>query len=71
VLYAATVPLNAPNETLGVAFVHLLLSAGGIGLLIADGFTPITPGWCDRPSALPSVLAPEVVPFPIGVSATG
>jgi molybdate/tungstate transport system substrate-binding protein len=65
VLFAATVPLDAPNASLGAAFVHLLLSPQGAALLSAGGaFTPIFPGWADRPSAVPSVLAPDVVPLP-------
>ena len=65
VLFAATVPTNAPNPTLGAAFLHLLLSPQGSALLSANGaFTPIFPGWSEAPSAVPSVLAPEVVPMP-------
>jgi molybdate/tungstate transport system substrate-binding protein len=65
VLFAVTVPLNAPNPALGAAFVHLLLSPQGSAILSAGGaFTPIFPGWVDRDSALPSVLAPDVTPMP-------
>ena len=65
VLFAATVPANAPNPALGAAFLHLLLSPQGSALLAAGGaYTPIFPAWSDAPSALPSVLAPDVVPLP-------
>ena len=65
VLFAATVPLNAPNPALGAAFLHLLLSPEGAAILDAGGaFTPIFPGWSDNPSALPPVLAPDVTSLP-------
>jgi len=65
VLFAVTVPSNAPNPELGAAFLHLLLSPEGSALLSADGaFSPVFPGWADTPSAVPSVLAPDVVPMP-------
>ncbi len=65
VLFAVTVPSNAPNPALGAAFVHLLLSPMGAKILSANGaFDVIFPGWSNDPSAVPSVLAPDVVPLP-------
>jgi molybdate/tungstate transport system substrate-binding protein len=65
VLFAATVPLNAPNPTLGAGFLHLLLSPQGAAYLSAGGaFTAIFPGWSDNPSAVPPVLAPDVTALP-------
>ena len=65
VLFAVTVPLNAPNPALGAAFIHLLLSPQGSAIISAGGaFTPIFPGWSDHPSAVPSVLAPDVTGLP-------
>jgi len=65
VLFSVTVPSNAPNPALGAAFVHLLLSPQGAALLSQGGaFTPIFPGWSDDPSAVPSVLAPDVTALP-------
>jgi len=65
VLFAATVPLNAPNPALGAAFLHLLLSPQGAAFLSQGGaFSPIFPGWSDDPSAVPSVLAPDVTGLP-------
>jgi ABC-type molybdate transport system substrate-binding protein len=70
VLFAVTVPMSAPNSALGAAFVHLLLSPEGAAILDQGGaFTPIFPGWCDRPSAVPSVLAPDVAPMPTWAAA--
>ena len=64
VLFAATVPTNALNATLGTAFLQLLFSTEGSSLISANGFTPIVPGWVDRPAAVPSLLAADVVPLP-------
>jgi molybdate/tungstate transport system substrate-binding protein len=70
VLFAVTVPLNAPNAALGAAFIHLLLSPQGSAILSEGGaFTPIFPGWADDPSAVPSVLAPDVTQLPSWASA--
>jgi molybdate/tungstate transport system substrate-binding protein len=64
ILFAATVPTNAPNPTLGALFLNLLLSPQGSELLAADGWTPIFPGWADTPTAVPGVLAPDVTSLP-------
>ena len=70
VLFAVTVPSNAPNPALGAAFVHLLLSPQGSAILSSGGaFTPIFPGWADKPGAVPSVLAPDVIALPAWASA--
>ena len=68
VAFAATVPATAPNATAGLLFVHLLLAPAGIALLEAGGFTAVSPGWVDRPSALPPLLQPMVVPLPAGLA---
>jgi molybdate/tungstate transport system substrate-binding protein len=65
ILFAATVPLNAPNAALGAAFLHLLLSPQGSAILAQENaWTPIFPGWSNDPSAVPSVLAPDVTALP-------
>ena len=70
VLFGITVPLNAPNIALGNAFVHLLLSPDGSSIISQGGaFTPIFPGWTNNETAVPSVLAPDVVPMPTWASA--
>ena len=69
ILFSVTVPSNAPNPALGAAFIHLLLSPQGAAIISAGGaFTPIFPGWSDDPSAVPSVLAPDVAPLPAWAS---
>ncbi len=65
VLFGITVPRDAPNPALGAAFLHLVLSPQGSAVLSENGaFTPIFPGWVDRPGAVPPLLAPDVVPMP-------
>jgi molybdate/tungstate transport system substrate-binding protein len=67
VVFAATVPSNAPNATLGQLFVHALISPAGAAILQADGLAPLAPAWSDRPADLPPLLAPDVVPVPGGL----
>ena len=65
ILFAATVPLNAPNPALGAAFLHLLLSPQGDAILAENNaWNPIFPGWTNNETAVPSVLAPDVTPLP-------
>ena len=64
VAYAVTVPTDAQNSTLGEVFVEALLSPVGQGILTALGFTPIFPAYADRPSAVPSIVAPWITALP-------
>jgi molybdate/tungstate transport system substrate-binding protein len=57
VLFALTVPNNAPDYTLGVAFAAYLLSNATTGVWTTDGFTPLVPQWTDASMLLPSTLA--------------
>ena len=70
ILFAATVPSNAPNSALGALFLHLLLSPQGSAILSENGaWDPIFPGWSDDPGAVPGVLAPDVTSLPAWASA--
>ena len=65
ILFAATIPLNAPNAALGALFLHLLLSPQGSAILAQDNaWTPVFPGWSDDPSAVPGLLQPDVTTLP-------
>jgi molybdate/tungstate transport system substrate-binding protein len=65
ILFAATVPSNAPNAQLGAEFLHLVLSAQGSAILAEDGaWTPVYPGWSPDPSAVPGLLQPDVTSLP-------
>jgi molybdate/tungstate transport system substrate-binding protein len=67
VAFSVTVPLNAPNPGLGVSFIALLFTPAGQVLLASNGFTPVTPGWSDHPSAVPLALQPDVTALPSGL----
>ena len=69
VAFSATVPLNAPNATLGLEFLDLLLSPKGQAIIDQAGFTPVVPAWTDSVAQVPVLLAPDVVPFPPGLPA--
>ena len=65
ILFAATIPLNAPNAVLGALFLHLLLSPQGSAILAQDGaWTPIFPAWSDHPSEAPGLLQPDLTTLP-------
>ena len=57
VLFALTVPHDAPNYPLGLAFAEYLLSNRTAATWAADGFLPIAPLWTDAPVDLPAALA--------------
>lgn len=56
-LFALTVPNNAPDYSLGLAFAADLLSNATARAWTSDGFTPLVPAWTDAPTQLPSALA--------------
>jgi molybdate/tungstate transport system substrate-binding protein len=65
VAFCATVPLNAPNATLGELFVHLLVSVQGSAILQSFGFQPLLPGYSFvMAGSLPPSLAPQTTPLP-------
>jgi len=66
VLFALTVPSNAPDYSIGVAFAAYLLSNATAANWAADGFTPLAPVWTDSTSHLPATLAGTA---PVGVAA--
>jgi len=57
VLFALTVPNNAPDFALGLAFAAYLLSNATASTWAADGFTPLAPMWTDAPTHLPAALS--------------
>jgi len=60
IVFALTVPRQAPRRTLAEAFVRFLLSPAGSDILRASGFTPLpSPEWVGEPPAgLRGVPAP-------------
>jgi molybdate/tungstate transport system substrate-binding protein len=67
VAFSATVPLNAPNPALGESFIALLFTPVGQAMLVANGFTSVSPGWSDHPSAVPLSLQADVTALPSGL----
>jgi molybdate/tungstate transport system substrate-binding protein len=57
VLFALTVPHDAPDVSLGLAFAAYLLSNATASTWAADGFVPLAPLWTDAPTRLPATLA--------------
>jgi molybdate/tungstate transport system substrate-binding protein len=57
VLFALTVPEDAPDYALGVTFAAYLLSNSTAATWSADGFVPLAPPWTDAPTKLPAALA--------------
>jgi len=57
IFFALTVPSNAPDYALGVAFAAFLLSNETAATWAADGFVPLAPLWTDQPGHLPAALA--------------
>ena len=69
IAFSATVPLSAPNATLGELFVHLLLTPVGAQILLDQGFVPITPGYAQGGNSLPPLLTPLTLPLPPAINA--
>ncbi len=67
VIFSVTVPTGAPNPELGNQFVDLLLAPEGGRLLVAAGFTPLTPGWLQSTGPVPSQVIADTQPFPAGL----
>lgn len=69
VLFAATVPSNAPNPELGQLFLAYLLSAPVALQLTAAGFLPLAVPWTDQPAKLPDALAATTQALPASLAA--
>ncbi|MCI4362315.1 MAG: substrate-binding domain-containing protein [Thermoplasmata archaeon] len=70
VAFSVTVPLNAPNPSLGASFLALLFTPAGQAMLAANGFSPISPGWSDHPSNVPTSLQADITVLPSGLPPT-
>ncbi|HEV2450032.1 MAG TPA: substrate-binding domain-containing protein [Thermoplasmata archaeon] len=69
VLFAATVPSNAPNPELGQLFLAYLVSAPVATQLAAAGFLPLAVPWTDQVSNLPDALAATTQALPASLAA--
>ncbi len=64
IVYALTIPTNAPNPALARSFVAFVLSAKGQAIMSSNGFVPISPALGSSKSALPSALRSLTVAWP-------
>jgi molybdate/tungstate transport system substrate-binding protein len=64
VLFAATVPTNAPNPELGQLFLAYLVSVPVEARLASAGFVSLATPWTDEPNHLPDALAATTQPLP-------
>ncbi len=64
IVYAVTVPDNAPNPALGRAFVSLLIGKDGEAIMQKHGFVPVAPAYANDVSAIPADLASLMRPWP-------
>lgn len=61
IIYALTVPTNAPNAAAGLRFAEFVLGPEGQKIMSDNGFTVLKPGVAGGPS-LPTGLGPLTVP---------
>ncbi|MGH2520470.1 MAG: extracellular solute-binding protein [Chloroflexota bacterium] len=64
IVYAVTIPSNAPHPVLARQFVSLLLGPVGQSVLKKNGFVNISPAYASSVAAAPTVLAPLLQPWP-------
>jgi len=58
IIYALTVPTNAPDPTLGEQFVKFVISPKGQAIMRANGFRVLSPALASSESKLPASLRP-------------
>ncbi|MFI5613403.1 extracellular solute-binding protein [Amycolatopsis sp. NPDC051903] len=64
IVYALTVPTNAPNAAAGLRFVEFVLSPAGQKIMIDNGFTVVNPAVAGvaKGAQLPASVQPQTVP---------
>ncbi len=68
IIYAITIPTNAPNSQAAQQFIKFLISSQGQAIMQQDGFQPLNPAiaqdWQNVPTALQSVVKawPTITP---------
>ena len=62
IVYGVTIPNNAPNRELALAYVELLLSPEGRAIMAGNGQSPIVPAVTGELDALPDSLKPYCKP---------
>ena len=64
IVYALTIPTNAPNPALARSFVAFVLSSKGQAIMSSNGFVTISPALASSKSSLPSPLRSLTVAWP-------
>jgi molybdate/tungstate transport system substrate-binding protein len=64
IVYALTIPTNAPDPALARSFIGFVLSSKGQAIMSSNGFVTISPALASSKSALPSPLRPLTVAWP-------
>jgi molybdate/tungstate transport system substrate-binding protein len=64
IVYAVTIPSNAPHPELAEAYVRMLLGPQGQGVLKANGFGTIAPAYAVDVGAVPKTLRSLVTSWP-------
>ena len=64
IVYALTVPDNAPRPALGRQFAAFVIGKDGEALMKKNGFVPITPAYANTVKAAPPDLATLIQPWP-------
>lgn len=64
IIYALTVPSNAPNPSLGRAFVRFVLGREGRAIMARSGFAVLRPAYASQTGKLPAGLRALTRPWP-------
>jgi molybdate/tungstate transport system substrate-binding protein len=64
IVYAVSVPSNAPHPDLAAKYVALLLGPQGQRIIKADGFGGLAPAYAPDPGKVPAALRALVEPWP-------
>lgn len=64
IVYAVTIPTNAPEPALAAMYVELLLSPAGQAIMAHDGFRVINPAYGMGQAAMPHAIAQKLAPWP-------
>jgi molybdate/tungstate transport system substrate-binding protein len=63
IIYALTIPTNAPNPALARKFIAFLIGPKGEAIMRTNGFVSVTPALASSKAALPSSLRSLTVPW--------
>jgi molybdate/tungstate transport system substrate-binding protein len=64
IIYAMTIPSNAPDTALGQQFISFVLSPQGQAIMHGNGFVVISPALASSHGKLPPSLQPLTTPWP-------